>query len=73
MRIVSTLLLVALASIITLTEVTGIAHKLIATTYRVMEIFVVSGAVYLAMTFALSLAISAIERRMNAHQIHRRT
>ena len=63
----------ALASIITLTEVTGIAHKLIATTYRVMEIFVVSGAVYLAMTFALSLAISAIERRMNAHQIHRRT
>jgi octopine/nopaline transport system permease protein len=63
----------ALASIITLTEVTGIAHKLIATTYRVMEIFVVSGAIYLAMTFLLSLAISAIERRLNAHQTHRRT
>jgi octopine/nopaline transport system permease protein len=63
----------ALASIITLTEVTGIAHKLIATTYRVMEIFVVSGAIYLTMTFVLSLAISALERHLNAHQTHRRT
>jgi octopine/nopaline transport system permease protein len=63
----------ALASIITLTEVTGVAHKLIATTYRVMEIFVVSGAIYLTMTFLLSLALSAIERRLNVHQTDRRT
>ncbi len=60
----------ALASIITLHEVTGIAHKLIATTYRVMEVFVVSGTIYLTMTFALSLAIAAVERHLN---IHRRT
>jgi octopine/nopaline transport system permease protein len=63
----------ALASIITLHEITGIAHKLIATTYRVMEIFAVSGAIYLTMTFLLSLALSAVERRLNAHQTHRRS
>lgn len=62
----------SLASIITLTEVTGIAHKLIASTYRVMEIFVASGAIYLALTFLVSLAFALVERRLNAHQAARR-
>ncbi len=62
----------ALASIITLTEVTGIAHKLIASTYRVIEIFVVSGAIYLALTFLLGLAVSTLERRLNTHHAPRR-
>jgi octopine/nopaline transport system permease protein len=57
----------SLASIITLTEVTGIAYKLISSTYRVVEIFVVTGAIYLSLTFILSLMLSAIERRLNAH------
>jgi octopine/nopaline transport system permease protein len=60
----------SLTSIITLTEVTGIAHKLISSTYRVVEIFVAAGAIYLAMTFALTLAISLLERRLGAH-LHR--
>lgn len=57
----------SLASIITLTEVTGIAYKLISSTYRVVEIFVVTGAIYLSLTFILSLVLSAIERRLHAH------
>lgn len=58
----------ALTSIITLTEVTGIAHKLIASTYRVLEIFVAAGLIYLAMTFALTLAFGLLERRLGAHR-----
>jgi octopine/nopaline transport system permease protein len=63
----------SLTSIITLTEVTGIAHKLISSTYRVVEIFVAAGAIYLGMTFALTLVVSHAERRMNAHLSHRQS
>jgi octopine/nopaline transport system permease protein len=62
----------SMTSIITLTEITGIAHKLIASTYRVVEIFVAAGAIYLTMTFLLTLVIGLAERRMNAHLTHRR-
>jgi octopine/nopaline transport system permease protein len=62
----------SLASIITLTEVTGIAYKLISSTYRVMEVFAVTGALYLTLTFLISLAFSLIERRLNGHLAHRR-
>lgn len=62
----------SLTSIITLTEITGIAHKLIASTYRVVEIFVAAGAIYLAMTFFLTLSIGLAERRLSTHLTHRR-
>jgi octopine/nopaline transport system permease protein len=58
----------ALASIITLTEVTGIAYKLISSTYRALEIFIVTGAIYLLLTFLISLVLSWVERRLHAHQ-----
>jgi octopine/nopaline transport system permease protein len=60
----------SLASIITLTEVSGIAHKLISSTYRVFEIFIVTGAIYLALTFLLSLLLSQIERKLQVHHAH---
>lgn len=62
----------SLASIITLTEMTGIAHKLISSTYRVMEIFAVTGTLYLTLTFLISLAFALIERRLQRHVAHRR-
>lgn len=61
----------SLASIITLTEITGIAHKLISSTYRVLEIFVVTGGIYLMLTFLLSFALSLVEGRLHAHHAHR--
>lgn len=61
----------SLASIITLTEVTGIAYKLISSTYRVLEIFIVTGAIYLTLTFLLSLLLAVVERRLHAHHVHR--
>lgn len=62
----------SLASIITLTELTGIAHKLISSTYRVFEIFIVTGAIYLALTFLMSTAFALLERHLQAHHAHRR-
>jgi len=61
----------SLASIITLSEVTGIAYKLISSTYRVMEVFAVTGALYLTLTFAISLAFALVERRLQRHLGHR--
>lgn len=62
----------SLASIITLTELAGIAHKLISSTYRVFEIFIVTGAIYLALTFLMSTAFALLERHLQAHHAHRR-
>ena len=44
----------ALASVITLMEVTGIASKIIAETFRAVEVFVCAGAIYLILNFAIS-------------------
>jgi octopine/nopaline transport system permease protein len=60
----------SLASIITLTEITGIAHKLISSTYRILEIFVVTGAIYLMLTFLISMALWLAERKLNAHHAY---
>jgi octopine/nopaline transport system permease protein len=58
----------SLASIITLAEVTGIAHKLISETYRAVEIFICAGAIYLAINFVLTRAVKIVEHRLSAHQ-----
>jgi octopine/nopaline transport system permease protein len=55
----------SLASIITLTEVTGIAHKLISQTFRAIEIFLVAGAIYLAINFLVTRFIGWAERRLS--------
>ena len=55
----------SLASIITMMEVTGLAQKLIAQTYRAMEIFVCAGAIYLALNFLVTRAVAALERRLS--------
>lgn len=55
----------SLASVITLMEVTGIARKLISASYRAFEIFIVSGAVYLALTFLLTVILHWVEWRLN--------
>ena len=54
----------SLASTITLLEVTGIARKIIAQTFAVFEIFLVAGAIYLALNFTLAWAVRTAERRL---------
>jgi octopine/nopaline transport system permease protein len=57
----------SLASIITLMEITGIAAKLVSDTYRVIEVFVVAGALYLAINFVLTRIVMAAEYGLTPH------
>ncbi|MBV5336283.1 ABC transporter permease, partial [bacterium] len=56
----------SLASTITLLEITGVARRIISQTYAVFEIFIVAGAIYLALNMAASMAVRWAERRLVA-------
>lgn len=57
----------SLASIITLMELTGLAAKMISDTYRVIEVFVVAGAIYLAINFVLTRIVLMLEHWLTPH------
>lgn len=53
----------ALASTITLMEVTGLAAKVASATYRPVEVFAAAGLIYLAINFLLTRTFLLLERR----------
>ncbi|MFM2476885.1 ABC transporter permease [Celerinatantimonas sp. MCCC 1A17872] len=53
----------ALASTITLMEVTGLAAQAISETYRPIEIFAVAGIIYLGLNFLMVCIIRQLERK----------
>lgn len=55
----------SLASTVTLMEVTGIAAKIIAATYRPVEVFICAAVIYLAVNFIITRAIQAMERSLS--------
>jgi len=55
----------ALASIVTVMEITGVAQKIIARSYRAIEVFLVAGAIYLALTFLITRAVALVEARLD--------
>jgi octopine/nopaline transport system permease protein len=57
----------SLASIVTLMEVTGIAHGLISQTYRAIEVFVCAGAIYLTLNFVIIRALAGLEYWLSPH------
>lgn len=57
----------ALASTITLLDLTGVARTIIARTYMPIELFVMAGAIYLVITFLITRAIRALEHRLSPH------
>lgn len=57
----------SLASIVTLLEVTGIAHQIISQTYRAIEVFVCAGAIYLILNFAITRALARLEYYLSPH------
>lgn len=54
----------ALASTITLVEITGAARAVAARTFQPVEIFVAAGALYLLLTFAAGQTVRFLERRL---------
>ncbi|MCY6379369.1 ABC transporter permease [Hoeflea prorocentri] len=60
----------SLASVITILEVTGVAHKIISASYRPVEVFMCAGAIYLSLNFLVTRAVSAFEKKLNKHLSH---
>jgi octopine/nopaline transport system permease protein len=58
----------ALASLVTVWEITGVAQRLISQTYRTMEVFTCAAALYLILNFVILQGLAMIEHRLNAHQ-----
>ncbi len=61
----------SLASTITILEITGIAKKIIATTYLTIEVFIIAGAIYLSINFIVTRGIRWIEVKLSP-QIYRK-
>ncbi|MDO6804807.1 ABC transporter permease subunit, partial [Wenyingzhuangia sp. 1_MG-2023] len=55
----------ALASTITLLDLTGMARTIIARTYTPLEMFFAAGMVYLAIAAVMILVFRLLERRLN--------
>lgn len=58
----------ALASTITLLDLTGMARTIIARTYMPVEIFFAAGCIYLLLTFLFVQGYRLLERQMMRHQ-----
>lgn len=57
----------ALASTITLLEVTGVARTIVARTFAPYEIFISAALVYVAMTWVIERAVALTERRFSRY------
>ncbi len=57
----------ALASVITMMEVTGLAAKLISETYRAVEVFIVGGSIYLIINYVITRIIHLLECWLTPH------
>lgn len=53
----------ALASTITLMDLTGVARALVAKTYKPVEVFLAAGVLYLILIYALTFVLRVIEKR----------
>jgi len=55
----------ALASTVTLLDITGAARTMYAKNYLPVETFVTAGAFYLVITYCLTLVIRVLEKRLH--------
>ncbi|RCS24761.1 ABC transporter permease subunit [Phyllobacterium salinisoli] len=58
----------ALASLVTVWEVTGVAQRLISQTYRTMEVFLCAAIIYLVLNFLILQAMALLEHRLSPHR-----
>ena len=57
----------ALASLVTVWDVTGVAQQIIQRTYRTMEVFICAAAIYLVLNFIIVRALGMLEKRLSPH------
>jgi octopine/nopaline transport system permease protein len=58
----------SLASLVTVWEVTGIAQRIIHSTYRTFEVFFCAALIYLVLNFLIVRALAYLEYRLSAHR-----
>ena len=66
-EIISMVKATSVTSLITLMEISGLAAKMISETYRVVEIFIVAGLIYLAINLVLTQLIQWLDHRLTPH------
>ncbi|MEL7939520.1 MULTISPECIES: ABC transporter permease [Pseudomonas] len=54
----------SLASLVTVYEVSGVAQRIIAETYRTLEVFLCAALIYLLLNFIIVRALGLLERRL---------
>ncbi|MCC4265236.1 ABC transporter permease [Oceanimonas baumannii] len=59
----------ALASTITLMDLTGVTRTVIARTYTPIELFMAAGIIYLVLTLLVLSGFRILERRLNRHRL----
>jgi octopine/nopaline transport system permease protein len=57
----------SLASILTVTEVSGVAQRIISHTYRTMEVFLCAALIYLLINFIIARLIAWLEHALSPH------
>ena len=58
----------ALASLVTVWEVTGVAQRLISHTYRTMEVFLCAAIIYLVLNFIILQGMALLEYSLSRHR-----
>jgi octopine/nopaline transport system permease protein len=53
----------ALASTVTLMDITGVARNIISTSFKPIEVFIVAGSIYLCLTFLIQYLIKTAENK----------
>ena len=57
----------ALASLVTVWEVTGVAQRIISHSYRTMEVFLCAALIYLVLNFVIVRLLGLVEYRLSPH------
>ncbi len=66
-EVVSLMKSTALASTVTLLDVTGVARSIVAETFAPYEIFIAAALIYLALTFLMQTLVSRLEARLGRY------
>jgi octopine/nopaline transport system permease protein len=69
-ELISMLKTTALASTVTLSDLTGVARTVVAQTYAPYEIFISAALIYLALAWLIGAGVAAAERRAGAWDRH---
>jgi His/Glu/Gln/Arg/opine family amino acid ABC transporter permease subunit len=66
-EVISMLQASAIASVVTLMDLTGVARVIVARTFAPYEIFITIAVMYLILTYAIDFAFRAVEHRLSGH------